>query len=262
LNIILFEQEETERPLSLSDLRGRHIHDILKLKTGDEFKAGIINGPRGRARIVKAGPEGYALEFELSEPPPPPFPLILAVGAGRPPSIKKILKEGAAIGFAEIHFFPPGRGEAAYLEGHIFKNREFRSFILEGASQSGCTTLPLVAAHASFAGAFDALNQFSLNEKGWTPLALDNRDAETGLADYLGVFSGSAAQGSGPGPKGFVLWAGAERGFSEEEREVFAQAGTPRLSLGPRILRVETACIAAGSLCLAALGLWGPARPA
>jgi 16S rRNA (uracil1498-N3)-methyltransferase len=60
-------------------------------------------------------------------------------------------------------------------------------------------------------------------------------------------------------PKGPVaLLIGPEGGFAAEERAVLLdRAGTIRLALGPRILRADTAAVAALALVQATLGDWG-----
>jgi 16S rRNA (uracil1498-N3)-methyltransferase len=56
---------------------------------------------------------------------------------------------------------------------------------------------------------------------------------------------------------GIDVLIGPEGGFAEEERQVLLrQPRTLRLSLGPRILRADTAAVAALALVQAALGDW------
>jgi 16S rRNA (uracil1498-N3)-methyltransferase len=62
---------------------------------------------------------------------------------------------------------------------------------------------------------------------------------------------------------GIDILIGPEGGFAEEERALLLrQPKTLRLSLGPRILRADTAGVAALALVQAALGDWGgPGSP-
>jgi 16S rRNA (uracil1498-N3)-methyltransferase len=65
----------------------------------------------------------------------------------------------------------------------------------------------------------------------------------------------SALAGVEPGP--LALLIGPEGGFDEEERaRLLAQPFVTRLSLGPRILRADTAAVAALALVNAVLGDW------
>jgi 16S rRNA (uracil1498-N3)-methyltransferase len=57
---------------------------------------------------------------------------------------------------------------------------------------------------------------------------------------------------------GIDVLIGPEGGFAEEERSVLLrQPRILRLSLGPRVLRADTAAVAALALVQAALGDWG-----
>ena len=71
-----------------------------------------------------------------------------------------------------------------------------------------------------------------------------------------------ALQGKLGASKGIDVLIGPEGGFAEEERGILLrQPQILRLSLGPRILRADTAAVAALALVQAALGDWtGPGR--
>jgi 16S rRNA (uracil1498-N3)-methyltransferase len=71
-----------------------------------------------------------------------------------------------------------------------------------------------------------------------------------------------ALQGSLTGSDGIDVLIGPEGGFAEEERAILLrQPRTLRLSLGPRVLRADTAAVAALALVQAALGDWtGPRK--
>jgi 16S rRNA (uracil1498-N3)-methyltransferase len=60
-----------------------------------------------------------------------------------------------------------------------------------------------------------------------------------------------------PAASGIDVLIGCEGGFAEEERAILLrQPRTLRLSLGPRILRADTAAVAALALVQATLGDW------
>jgi 16S rRNA (uracil1498-N3)-methyltransferase len=84
-------------------------------------------------------------------------------------------------------------------------------------------------------------------------------------AKRLLVFCDEASEVSDPvetlrketAPSGIDLLIGPEGGFAEEERALLLQQSKIlRLSLGPRILRADTAAVAALALVQAALGDW------
>ena len=72
-----------------------------------------------------------------------------------------------------------------------------------------------------------------------------------------------ALQGYQTAAAGIDILIGPEGGFAEEERAILSrQPLTLRLSLGPRILRADTAAVAALALVQAVLGDWTGPRPA
>ena len=84
------------------------------------------------------------------------------------------------------------------------------------------------------------------------PLVFCDEDAD--VADTLAALS---AAGQGVAAFGAALLVGPEGGFDESERRMLlARPGVLRLSLGPRILRADTAAVAALALLQATLGDW------
>jgi 16S rRNA (uracil1498-N3)-methyltransferase len=97
------------------------------------------------------------------------------------------------------------------------------------------------------------------------PVALDRYLAQRDARRLL-VFCDEAADATDPlqalrsdraASTGIDILIGPEGGFAEEERAILLrQPRTLRLSLGPRILRADTAAVAALALVQAALGDW------
>ena len=70
-----------------------------------------------------------------------------------------------------------------------------------------------------------------------------------------------ALQGDLTIPDGIDILIGPEGGFAEEERAILLrQPRTLRLALGPRVLRADTAAVAALALVQSALGDWTATR--
>ena len=51
MNLILFEPHELDTPLIWSDPRAEHVTQILHMGVGDEFAAGIIEGPSAKPAL-------------------------------------------------------------------------------------------------------------------------------------------------------------------------------------------------------------------
>ena len=122
-----------------------------------------------------------------------------------------------------------------------------RANAIEAAEQCGILNLPEIAEPAT------------LEElvAGWTPtrlLVFCDEDAET--ADPVAALS-PARSGGLMGALPVSLLIGPEGGFAEEERKALARLpNVIRLALGPRILRADTAAVAALALVQCALGDW------
>ena len=116
-----------------------------------------------------------------------------------------------------------------------------RANVIEAAEQCGILSVPDVAAPIALARLFDQ----------WDPARrLIFCDEAAPLRDPI-----LALKGIAPGPLAVLI--GPEGGFSEAERAVLAASPhTVRISLGPRIMRADTAAVAALALVNAVLGDW------
>jgi 16S rRNA (uracil1498-N3)-methyltransferase len=237
MNIILFRPHEVELPLSRHDPRARHILDILRRRPGDTFDAGLINGPRGRGTLVSIENELLFITFVWGEFPPPPCPLTLVIGLPRPQTARDILRDATTLGVAALHFVCTDKGEPSYACSKLWQDGEWERHIITGAEQAFCTRLPEVTHGHELAAILAGL------PAGSTRIALDNYEAPVAL-------------GTGPlsGRTSAVLALGAERGWSEVDRGRLRSAGFAFAHLGPRVLRTETACVAAITLLKARLG--------
>ena len=115
-----------------------------------------------------------------------------------------------------------------------------RANVTEAAQQCGVLALPEVAAPADFASAVRDETRL---------LVFCDEDAD--------VQDPVAALRQMPAGMPLAVLIGPEGGFAPEERAVLLKrANVLRLSLGPRILRADTAAVAALALVLGALGDW------
>jgi 16S rRNA (uracil1498-N3)-methyltransferase len=237
VNIILFEPSETSQPLAAFDRRARHVIDVLRFGVGDAFDAGLIDGPRGKARIVALDQREMRLDFVWGEEPPPLDPITLLLGLPRPQTARKVLEEATALGVEAMHFVAAERGESSYAHSRLWTTDEWRRHLVAGAEQAFSTRLPLVTSGRGFEDTIESLSTAGCR------LALDN---------YEGSGALSEAQVKAP----VVLALGPERGWAAKERELLRARGFELVHLGERVLRVETACVAAIAIVKLKLGLF------
>lgn len=238
MNIILFHGSEVEHPLALNDPRAAHILGVLRIKTGQTFDAGLINGPLGKGTLKAINPDSLTLAFAWGNLPPPLYPIHLLIGLPRPQTSRDVLRDATTLGVASIRFFPSSRSESSYASSNLWKSEAWENCVIKGATQAFCTRLPEVVHARPLSKSIEDL------PSGASRVALDNYEATGPLSSFAPIPS-----------RPVVLALGAERGWAAEERTLLRQSGFEFYHLGSRVLRVETACIAAISLIKAKLGL-------
>jgi RsmE family RNA methyltransferase len=242
MNIILFENGEGGA-LAKNDERAVHIIKVLHKKVGDEFDAGILDGPRGTGRIERVDSDGTVnVSFTPDGAVPPArLPLAVAVGFPRPIQLRRILRDLSSIGVREIVLFATDLGEKSYRDTTLFDSGGARRALIDGAAQSRDTTLPRLSLFPSLNAWLSSLP----SEDASFRVAADNVNA---AGDFTAV---------PPDARAFTLAVGSERGWSNRERALFHAAGFTRFSLGSRALRTETAC----AVCAAVLTMFIERKP-
>ena len=237
VNLILFTIAEIARPLPRTDPRAQHLLDVLQRQPGDTFDAGLRDGPRGKGTVVAVSPSGLTLEFQWGDPPPPLDDLTLIIGLPRPQTARKILREATALGLARLHFVVTARGEAAYAQSTLWTSGEWERQLVNGAEQAFCTRLPVVTYGHTLTEVLPTLPSPGAR------LALDNYEAPEALSQSHLLSEMSV-----------VLAFGSERGWTAAERDQLHAAQFAFVHLGSRVLRVETAVVAAIAIVKARRG--------
>ena len=236
MNLILFEEEELGRLLDFSDSRALHMRNILRLKEGDVFSAGILGGRIGRGRLLGARADGWEWTFTDESDSPPLRPLTLVLGCPRPPVARRVLRDMSTLGLRELRACTTDLNEKSYLGAKLWREGRWREALVEGASQGVSTRIPAVRTAPALERALEDLPADAVR------IAMDNaRDA-----GHWETWKGR--------PSGAVLAIGPERGWSDRERRVLDALGFIRLRLGNRVLRTETACSLGAGLLLDRMG--------
>lgn len=235
MNIILIEPAEAGDSITLDDPRAVHLIKVLRAQTGTTFFVGRVNGPRGKATLTAIDPDCIRFTVEWETQIDALAPIHLLVGLPRPQTARKILQEVTALGVAEIHFFRSSRGEPGYAQSTLWSSGEWQRHLRLGAEQAFSTRLPAVHHHASLSTAVNCQPQQT------TRIALDVYEATAPLS---GRMTPTAP---------VVLAIGSERGWDGDERSILRAAGFSLNHIGTRVLRSETACVAALARVLDAL---------
>ena len=224
--------------LALPEGPAAHLVRVLRLQAGDACVLFNGDGHDYPARVLVASKRELRVSIDaaVAVDHESPLPITLVQGVARGEKMDLILQKATELGVT--HFVPvwSQRSEVKLDEERATKRlAHWRGVVVAGCEQCGRARVPGVDAPVALAAALQAL------PAGGTRLTLD----PTGASN-----AASLAQPAG----GFVLAVGPEGGWSPLDRELLAAAGFTGMRLGPRILRTETAGLAAIAALQAQLG--------
>jgi 16S rRNA (uracil1498-N3)-methyltransferase len=214
--------------------QARQLRSVLRMREGDQVLALDGRGLSHRVELVHLGKKS-ALGRVLETTPAagePASDLILCQAISRSERFEWVLQKGVELG---VTIFRPllTRRTVRRAPGDA-KWRRWRRIIQEAAEQSGRGRLPVLEEPLSFTDALAAAR---------------------GLALLPTVFaSAPAGQALDAASWPVTLFVGPEGGFDPREVELARASGVRPVSLGPRILRTETAALVLITLAMNALG--------
>ncbi len=248
MNLILLDSESPVGEFPREDRRYTHIRRILRGKVGTTLKAGVVNGFIGVLEITEISEQSITYYFSPTEAPNLPYPIEVIIGAMRPIVARRLLKDLTSLGVGGIRLVKADLSEGSYLESSLWKNREYESYLREGAEQGGTTILPTVRLYTDLRQCLEEVSKEGRN------LVMDP-DAPTSFLSVQQVWGPSRN-------KSMVLRVaiGPERGWTEREMGLFIESGFIPCRLGARVLRTEAAALIAVGI-LAALWEASPTPP-
>lgn len=265
MNLLILEEGEAGKPLARSDRRYEHVKKVLKKGVGDRLEAGIATdrpfgaapAAVGEAKVLSLDEGGLVLDYAGSSEPEPLAPLRLILGFPRPIQATRIFKDLVSLGVSDLELTGTELGEKSYLESSFFSSREYRRPLLDGAEQAANPRLPRVRQYWTLARCLDGLSAAvepaDEHEPDWAGgLFIALHPAEG--APNLGALLAGKLSPHGVESLPITLAIGSERGWTEGEVELLEARGFTVAGLGRRILKTETAAIAASALALAAMG--------
>ena len=224
--------------------QGNYLGNVLRLGSGDNIL--VFNGRDGewQARIAGRKRPDSLLIGGRTRPQDQLPDLTYVFAPLKHARLDYMVQKAVEMGASALRPVLTRFTQVARVNGE-----RMRANVVEAAEQCGTLSLAAVADPVPLEG--------FLGERDSQRL-LVFCDEATEVADPLRALHGGPA-----GSSGIDLLVGPEGGFAEEERvTLLRQPQVLRLSLGPRILRADTAAVAALALVQAALGDWRtPAGP-
>lgn len=223
--------------IPLSEDQAHYLRAVLRMQGGEAVL--VFNGRDGEwsARVEPAGKRGATLHLENQTRPQDPQPdlhvLFAPLKVGRLDYlVQKLVEMGAGVIRPVITEFTQNR---------TLNTAKLTAWAREAAEQCGILAIPELRAPEPLEDALAGWN-------GERRLIFCDEDSAT--QNPLTALSGVA---KGP----LAVLVGPEGGFSDRERaRLRALPSVTAIPLGPRILRADTAAVAALAVVQAALGDW------
>ncbi len=226
--VFVDEPLATGRELLLGQRTAAHVSRVLRLGVGDELTLFDGRGGEYVATIIETG--ATVLRAHIGEHRPlgreSALRITLAQGVSRGERMDWVVQKATELGVAAVVPLLTERSVVKLDAGQARKKHEhWRAIVIGACEQSGRNQLPALSAPL-------ALGQWLEEaQREGTRIVLDP-GAKSGLRSI------------DPAPA-VTLLIGPEGGLAPAERGLAAQAGYRPMRLGPRILRTETATVAA-----------------
>jgi RNA methyltransferase, RsmE family len=237
-------------------LRGsdaHHIAHVLRGRKGDRL---IVSDGREREVLAEIadiahGAVAVSVLEELEMNNEPAVDIWIAQSLPKADKMEAVIQKCTEIGAARLIPFVSARTVVQYDANKEQKRLErWRKIAKEAAEQAHRNRVPEVEAPVSWKRLLELVSRV---EKAWICC---ERGAEDGLRSALRRHADLLRpQGGVRGP--LMVMIGPEGGYTEEEMAEAERAGCGRVSLGPRILRTETAGMAALTCILYEYGQMG-----
>ncbi|HXD44085.1 MAG TPA: 16S rRNA (uracil(1498)-N(3))-methyltransferase [Pseudolabrys sp.] len=218
--------------------RANYLFNVLRLKAGDAVL--LFNGRDGewQSTVAGAGKRGGTLTIgSQARAQPPSGDVHLVFAPLKHARLDYLVQKAVEMGAGRIQPVITRHTQVARVN-----LERMRANVVEAAQQCGVLSLAEVGEPLAFARMLEQLSPRRL-------VVFCDEDAD--------VADPGAALRAAPPHDGVTLVIGPEGGFSDEERAALAERdNVVRLSLGPRILRADTAAVAALALVQTVLGDW------
>ena len=225
--------------LPLPEEAANHLLRVMRLRPGDACVLFNGDGCDYAATLVTADKRGAQARIDAAQTLHNESPLRIALlqGIARGEKMDLILQKAVELGVAAIMPVNAERSEVRLDAARAEKRlAHWRSVAASACAQSGRARIPALSPPQPLAAALAALPPETLR------LALDPL-GERGLSSLPAATT-----------DGVVIAIGPEGGWSPRDRQHLTAAGFAGLRLGPRILRTETAGLAAIAALQARLG--------
>jgi 16S rRNA (uracil1498-N3)-methyltransferase len=217
-----------------------YLATVLRKRIGDEIVAFNTRDGAWRARLVAASKKAVALEaIEQVAPQTPPSDLWYGFAPLKAARLEYVVQKATEMGAGIIQPVM-----TRFTQVHRLNPDKLRAYAVEAAEQCEVLTVPEIAPEVG-------LDRLIAN---WPET---HRDRVLVMADEAAASASPIADLERLKGRRIGLLIGPEGGFAPEERAMLlGQPFVVPISLGPRILRADTAAVAALAVIQATIGDW------
>jgi len=225
MNLLILKSDQISGTEAI--VTGRQLEHLLTVHqatVGASVRVGELNGLMGSGIITKIDNHSASLDVLLDTPPPAPLPLTLIMAMPRPKMLRRTLQSMTSMGVKSLHLINSVRVEKSFWQTPFLSESALEKELLLGLEQSRDTLLPKVHLHKLF-----------------KPFVEDKLGEI--IADSYALVAHPT--GAVPCPVAInnptTLIVGPEGGFIPYEIDKLEEVGVETVTMGARILRVETA---------------------
>lgn len=229
--------------VTLSGSDAKHIRAVLRMKTGDSIFLFDDAGSEYRGEIASFAPEGIGVRVLQKYPSKSESQsrITLAQAVLKDRKLDEIVRQATELGIASLVPFLSQRSVSRPgIDRLMSRKRRWEKIAAESIKQCGRSLAPEIRPAESFGGMLQDIQGCRIKIAFWenesTPVSMERIGIRPEGDDTVAVL------------------VGPEGGFTEDEIEQAESAGFVTCSLGPRILKADTAAIAACTLVQYLLG--------
>jgi RsmE family RNA methyltransferase len=231
VNLLLLHDEDflPDGTARFTGRRLQHAREVLDAARGDILRVGRVGGRMGTGEILNLDTHEIRIRVQLDQEPPPRADVDVLLALPRPKALRRVLASIASLGVDRVVLLNSARVEKSYFTSRVLEP-EFMQQLLElGLEQARDSVLPQVMVRDRF-----------------RPFVEDELDTLFANTEHRWLAHPAAARNISQLPRPglstrVVLAIGPEGGWVPFEVQLLQSRGFRSFTLGPRILRVETA---------------------
>ncbi len=225
MNLIIIEKKDyiDKDIIRLKNRRFEHIINIHKAKKGDNLRVGELNEKIGQGTVINLTSDYIDLLVDLTDDPPRASNIQIVLAMPRPKVFKRIIMDLTTMGVKKIYVIKTWKVEKSFFNSPVLSEANLKETMLLGLEQGKDTMLPKLEIKKLFRPFVeDEIPDIIYNTKAIVAHPTEEKECPRNIDDNI------------------TLLIGPEGGLIPFEIDLLKSQGFETVTLGNRILRVET----------------------